>query len=140
MGLENGIVVIPKSKRAKEFCEDFFSRYKELIDFEEYKYEICYWRKYWSLNNEILEYLDKKFDLEETKFNLTLKDLKGIVDILKRDISYDYYENNVRCLWEYPVYARNLGNNIFELSNLIDELENEKYEENDIKIYYYNSF
>lgn len=136
MGLENGIIVIPKSIRAKRFCKEFFSNYKE----EAYRYEICYWRKYWSLNNEILECLGKKFDLEETKFNLTLENLKGIVDILKRDISYDYYENNVRCLWEYPIYARNLGNNIFELSNLIDELENEEYEENDIKIYYYNAF
>ena len=139
MGLENGIVVIPKSKRAKEFCEDAFEDYREDDPIE--KYEICYWRKYWSLNDEILEYLHKNYSLKENRFYLTLKDLSAIMNILKRNISYDYYKDNVRCLWEYPAYARNLGDNIFELSRLIDELEYEEYdEEEEIKIYYYNSF
>lgn len=141
MGLDNGILLKTHNKinlddweivpeyTTIEFDEFLTKEYKD-----GYYYEICYWRKYWGLRNDIMHDLNFKdengghYEIEKAN------DLKIII----KDIEY-YLENPNE--WSCPVWtideaSPNLAQTIINLSWLY------KYKEQNpsARIIFYDSY
>lgn len=89
MGLDNGIIVKTKLKYPPWLTGRDSHESVELEN-----YEICYWRKFYGLRNEILN----KVDINKA---LSPKDIENIIDILDSFTNHEYYEENSLTFWGY---------------------------------------
>lgn len=141
MGLDNGILLKTHNKidmddweimpdyTTVEFDEFYTKEYKD-----GYYYEVCYWRKYWGLRNDVMRDLGFK-DKGGGRYEIeNIDDLKTIIE----DIEY-YFENPDE--WQCPVWtideaAGNLAQTIINLSWLC------KYKEQNpsARIIFYDSY
>ena len=75
MGLDNGVI-----------CRVSSEKYNFKIE-----YEVCYWRKYWNLRDDIFKAIDTT---SEYNINLTENMINDLYDV------FDYYEQDIRRIKE----------------------------------------
>ena len=89
MGLENGVVVIPKNEYGKAYLErKWHNEYNK--DF--HYYELAYLRKYFSIRNNIIDALE--LPDEGGEYSLVAKDINDIIKILEENLDRRVYEQN----------------------------------------------
>lgn len=132
MGLDNGIIVRSNKADVK------FSRC-EWYSVEEGTWEVCYWRKYWGLRNEVMQYLQKRYEWEDepARIDLTLEDVKIILTIVKEWKNKKRWNAESRSIWSYKEAKGNLAYTIENLIYLIAKMEDFP---NDIEVYFYDSY
>jgi len=140
MGLDNGIMMKGKTKEGKKFLKKYFSEWldKYYTTEKEEIYEVTYWRKYWNLRNLMF---DNNFGVNEDHYILKIADLPVIVEkVIKPFLNEDYWNENDNSIWDWDEAIRNLGNNIFNLRYLMRMVEQKKITDNDIEIWFYDSY
>lgn len=161
MGLDNGIILKIKSKRAREFyknfCEETGLRWSGDYDSNtknenEIKIEVCYWRKFWGFRNECF-YINLLNDEDYYYYN-TVEQIKAVYSALEEYTEKDYwYDNENNSIWDYYEYLHiiygSLGN-LKMVENLIQEFlrngfklrsNEDNYDEDvDIEVYMYDSY
>lgn len=158
MGLDNGIIMKLKSKKAKtaynQLCEETGLYFESILSYEdEDEIDICYWRKFWGFRNKchLCSSQDLLFD-EEYCYLYSEEQIQKIYEILNDYTDKKYWdeeENNY--IWGYfeylPIIYRNLCN-LRLLENLIQYFlkegisfrKNNSSEDADIEVYMYDSY
>lgn len=135
MGLDNGICVkknaLTKSINLNDtFIGDSYNR--DEID-------ITYWRKCWGLRNDIIDYLTKKYKVNDDSysFNLEAEDIKQIIEILINWYDKKKWNSESQSIWTWKEIKGNLLDSIRNLSYLLGKMEDYP---NEFIVYFYDSY
>lgn len=113
MGLDNGIIL--KTRRTIE--EEDIPNYVQIekLETEENEYDICYWRKCWSLRNKIVDSITFDEKNEGCIRELTVSNITDIIQILVDYLIYpnDWDEENN--FWDFADYKEHIAQNIINL-------------------------
>ena len=146
MGLENGLVVIPKTEKGKDFLESFYP--SSLIDEAEWKenpwnkeWDFTYWRKCWNIRSKFLQEFHDKYDEDKQEIVFTLKDIPRIILTLKYFLKAKNWEVDGNSIWEWHEGLPQIAEAIHYLWVLLDHgYERERITDEDIEIYFYDSY
>ena len=138
MGLDNGICVKKNAITQLININDTF------IDDNYYNHnnneiEIAYWRKCWGLRNDIMEYLTKKYKVNDNNysFNLEAEDIKRIIEILISWYDKKKWNYESQSIWTWKEIKGNLLDSIRNLSYLLGKMEDYP---NEFIVYFYDSY
>ena len=142
MGLDNGIIIKPKTEKGFDFLNKY---YHEEINksYSPGEYEIVYWRKCWNLRGRMLEvFRDNPSDNDGYKTSLSIVDLKKVVElVLKYFLNEKNWNNEYgQSIWEWKTMLRNIADEIFEIRRFLDNVKEEGIQEEDLEIYFYDSY
>ena len=135
MGLDNGICV------KKNALTQLINLNNTFIDSNDSSNEIdiTYWRKCWGLRNDIMEYLTKKYNVNENNysFNLEEEDIKQIIEILISWYDKKKWNSESQSIWTWKEIKGNLLDSIRNLSYLLGKMEDYP---NGFIVYFYDSY
>lgn len=133
MGLDNGIVL-----RANKFTRNAIDQIHEfsLQDFcsQDGEWDVCYWRKSYSLRDEIAQVIDFTNNGESP---LTIDNLESICTILVRNLDKQYYDENYDGIWEYTNVVQSFTSALGRIKLLIHFL---KTHPNEYECFFYDSY
>lgn len=128
MGLDNGIVI-------RKLTEEQFNQIPDRISLNDRleEYELCYWRKCWSIRNQI----NRLIKMGEDEFDKQLKqeDIEGIIAILKKHLNKDYYNDYADTIWSYNEIKNVLKSQIKNLNWLKEFMKT-----NNNEVFWYDSY
>ena len=132
IGLDNGLYV-------KNYPDEFLSRAPSSFNYwkddSKEEVEFAYWRKCWSLRDEIMAVLPE--ESEEGHYELTIEILKQIRNICIKYMDPEYYKvNSLDMLWTYEEFDPSQKENIKNIVYVIDSWG--KFPE--MKVYFYDSY
>lgn len=137
MGLDNGIMLEINSTKKIKIPKCFVHEQW----FDQGEYEICYWRKCWGIRNSIIvDVFEKSTHTDMYEFQITANDIPKIIAVLKfYDHKITWGQDN-SMIWDYKRdhIHKQLKNNIKCLKELKKFLQ--KYQNEDIKCYFYDSY
>lgn len=141
MGLDNGIVLKNyKKHHIPEYIIDLCPF--DCMDEKTEELDLCYWRKYWSLRNEIVQriHLYKPGDVEDDgNMKLDPEDVDAIRKVLINYLDRKYWEDgHDDCIWDYDEAKGNILNSIIILIWLADYMKLSK--EEPVEVYFYDSY
>ena len=140
MGLDNGIMMRGKTKKGRIFLKNYFPEWLDryYTTTEEEIYEVTYWRKYWNLRSLMF---DNGFGINGSHCNLKIADLPVIIEkVIKPFLNEDYWNENPNSIWDWEEAIKNLGGNVFNLRHLMRAVEQEEITDDDIEIWFYDSY
>lgn len=121
MGLDNGIEI--KMSKATEMLslDSFYNVPYTGANF----LEVCYWRKCWGLRNDIVRYLNNKYntDQDTLEWKLDVADIKAIIEIVKSWRNKKKWNNESRSIWTYKEMKEHLIEDIENLTYLYSKME-----------------
>lgn len=147
MGLDNGIIVSVKKGFEEDNSVLFFKEvYSDMLedDYTEFStFEVCYWRKYLPLRNEIMDmFRDEGVFSNMEELNIeTLTKIKDICMVFINDKNI-----SASTIWSRYCEVICLAKNCAAIEALIDAIEITEYETKDenflskIKIEFYDSY
>ena len=146
MGLDNGICVKIKTK---DFKEKFKKEYDyalskgcifpfDINTFDNYDFELAYWRKCWNVRNSILDKLGSSKNVLDYKVSLDEFDLESIIEILNDYVNQEQDDDwePIDCIWEWSVFKRICEQNILNIKFLLAL----KRVHPEIECYFYDSY
>lgn len=141
MGLDNGIMVKPKTLRGSRFLEKYFSH----LDKVGSNYELAYWRKCYNVRSKILENVENAHNAEDSKLYLT--DLVQVLEVMKYFLIRDHWYEDGGSIWTWEEQLRNTADIIYNLTRFIEYLEDgdgdypeDEISEDDFEIIWYDSY
>ena len=146
MGLDNGIIIIPKTERGKDFLESFYS--PELMEEAEWKenpwnkeWDFSYWRKCYNIRNKFLQEFSDKYDKEKQEINFNFNDIPHIIKVLKYFLKENNWEKDGCSIWEWHQRIIGIAETIHYFYVLFEDgIYRERITEEDIEIFFYNSY
>lgn len=148
MGLDNGIVIKPKTEKGMNFLETYFYGNKETY-YTEPAYEFAYFRKCWNIRARFFEIYSELKSATVNKsdyyFNFAIEDIPTLI---KKVFKYFLIEEN----WEYDGVRSQVFSWEVELSALAETIRDLRlfYEyamdsedgitDADVEIYFYDSY
>ena len=135
MGLDNGICV---KKNAVTQLININNTFTD-DDCNSDEIDITYWRKCWGLRNDIMEYLTKKYNVNDDSysFNLEVEDIKQIIEILVSWYDKKKWNSESRSIWTWKEIKENLLISIRNLYYLLEKMEDYPHE---FTVYFYDSY
>ena len=134
MGLDNGICV---KKNAVTQLININNTFTD-DDCNSDEIDITYWRKCWGLRNDIMEYLTKKYNVNDSySFNLEVEDIKQIIEILVSWYDKKKWNFESRSIWTWKEIKENLLISIRNLYYLLEKMEDYP---NEFIVYFYDSY
>jgi len=139
MGLDNGIIIKPKTFRGEKFLEKYFSHLKNETFTNEY--EFAYWRKCYNIRNKILNSIDKAREGSESR-NLTIEDLVQIRGIMIHFLNEQNWNMDGGSIWTWEQQLPNTAKIIRDITEFIEYLEDSEGEVSmrDFRIRFYDSY
>ena len=135
MGLDNGICV------KKSAITQLINLNDTFIDdsYNSDEIDITYWRKCWGLRNDIIDYLTKKYKVNDDghSFILEAKDIKQIIEILISWYDKKKWNSESQSIWTWKEIKENLLDSIRNLSYLLGKMEDYP---NRFIVYFYDSY
>lgn len=139
MGLDNGIIIRGKTEKGRAFLKNFYS--DEMSDYRPGDYEPVYWRKNWNMRGRMLEIFEDNKRKDEWHIILSLFDLAIVVEkVLKYFLDENNWGDYGSSLWEWHVAVRSIGNQIFNLRDFLENAEISNIHNEDLEIYFYDSY
>lgn len=154
MGLDNGIDI--RFKKEKINNEEIRNKLLamldelcELIDSEIGAYdlsdlpealEVCYWRKYWYLRDEIVKYLEKVYPEVDTDNAYYVLNRDDISYIRHKCLSYLKGGMKASTIWSRVEECGRLGESVAKLEALIDIVSNFEELNEYFEIIFYDSY
>ena len=142
MGLDNGIIIKSKTEKGFDFLNEY---YHDEINksYSPGEYEIVYWRKCWNLRGRMLEvFKDNPTEMYGYKTSLSIVDLKKVVElVLKYFLDEKNWDSEYgQSIWEWETMLRNIADEIFEIRRFLDNAKEEEIQDEDLEIYFYDSY
>lgn len=105
--------------------------------------EVIYWRKWWGVRNQVVRYLENKYNTaqpETYSWSLDTLDCYTIIEILRDFDNKETWENEGQSIWEYKEsnIHYQIQEDIAELKRIIDLLN--KKDPRVKEIYFYDSY
>ncbi len=141
MGLDNGIIIKPRTEKGRRFLERYFHH---LLDDIFSGYEFGYWRKCWNIREKFID--DFKYDKENCEIKFELDDIPAIIGTLKYFLNEENWEYNGRTSLVFNWYEEiaNIANTIHDLYFFYDYIDEDDDEDDvtdeDFDIYFYDSY
>ncbi len=141
MGLDNGILIKPKTLKGSRFLEKYFSHLDKIGP----NYELAYWRKCYNVRHKIFEYVENACDAGESELYLT--DLVQVLEVMKYFLVREHWYDENGSVWTWEEQLRNTADIIYNLTKFIEYLEDgegdlpeDEVSEDDFKIIWYDSY
>lgn len=152
MGLDNGIVIKPKTKKGTDFLENHFSENREKY-YSEPTYEFAYFRKCWNIRRRFFDIYDEldsaianNHDNEKDySFEFAIEDIPVLVEkVFKYFLEEDNWEYDGICSQVFS-WTEEIGSIAYAIRDLRffyeDAVESEDgITDEDIEIYFYDSY
>jgi len=143
MGLDNGIIVQGKNKNVKSMLKERYAYLEE--SYNPGEYEFGYWRKSWNIRQRFLDVLYFK-EQEQEHSGIILLSIEDIPVIVNKVLKYFLVESN----WEYRDCSStaftwieqlpSIARSIYDLSSLYEDIKNKGITDDEIEIYFYDSY
>ena len=140
MGLDNGIMIKPRTERGRNYLERNFPGNR---DGE--KYEFGYWRKCWNIREKFID--DFNYDKEEQIIVFEIKDIPAIIETLKYFLDENNWKYNGKTSLIFSWYEEiaSIANAIHDLYLFLDYIDEGADNEDDVtdedfEIYFYDSY
>lgn len=140
MGLDNGIVIRPKTEKGRSYLERNFPGNRDGG-----KYDFGYWRKCWNIREKFID--DFNYDKEEQVIVFEIKDIPAIIETLKYFLNennwvYDGHTSSIFNWYEEIPSIAIAINDLYRFVDYIDEgADNEDdVTDEDFEIYFYDSY
>lgn len=145
MGLENGIVVVPKTDKGRDFLITYYpsTTMAETINHENPWKEECefvYWRKCFNIRNKFVQEFRNEYDEEKQEIKFSYTDIPRIMRILKYFLEEDNWEENGYSIWAWHERIIGIAEAIHYFYVLLEGIYSEKICSKDIEIYFYDSY
>jgi hypothetical protein len=139
MGLDNGIIIEPKTKKGM----DYLARFDYLK--EDNGYEYGYWRKCWNIRQKFID--DFNYNRKKCKIVFKIKDIPAIINTLEYFLDKEHWEYNGRTSLIFNWYEEvaSIANAIKNLYLFYDDIDESADNEDDVTdkdfhIYFYDSY
>jgi hypothetical protein len=139
MGLDNGLIIKPKTERAYNFLKKNFPHLQQNSYYYEFYWEFCYYRKCWNIRSRFFEF---NYAQDEDEQKLAISDLPVVLNkIIKYFLIEDNWDNN-DSIWSYNEIKPSLKRQVHDIQKFLDllEKETEKFSEDDFEIFFYDSY
>lgn len=144
MGLENGIVIIPKTEKGKDFLESFYSL--SLIGKAKWKknpwnkeWDFTYWQRCDNIRHKFLQEFSNKYDEDNQEIIFTFEDISKLLEVLDYflDSRNWYADGDPLCKWHQCL--PDIATTIHYFWVLIEKgICDERITEEDIEIFFYD--
>ena len=142
MGLDNGIIIKPRTEKGRRFLENHFHHLKDDIFCG---YEFGYWRKCWNIREKFID--DFKYDKEDCEIKFELDDIPAIIDTLKYFLDEDNweYDGSTSLVFNWYEEIASIAKTIRDLYLFYDYIDAGADNEDDVTdedfdIYFYDSY
>ena len=138
MGLDNGLLIKPKTEKGAEFLDSHFNNLK-LSYYKIPTYEFAYFRKCWNIRAKIF---DEKLGANGIDYKLKINDLKKFSKVMEYFLNREnwIYDNN-NSIWEWEIQVANVADAIKRIYIFFDYLEGEEeLTDEDFEIIWYDSY
>jgi len=140
MGLDNGFEIRGKSYDGDEFLEEFGQSYPDFVKtYGSHKvYELAYWRKCYNIRHKMLDSFPQFVDAEGGKIKISeLPKLKGILTYFLKKKNWTEDGSSI---WTWEEQLPCIANQIFLITKLMEDIEDEGITDDDIEIEFYDSY
>ena len=147
MGLDNGLIIKPKTERGKYYLEAYFHNLRNEYA-EKDEYEFGYWRKCWNIRQKFID--DFVYDEEEQEIRFELDDIPAIIETLEYFLNKDNWKmgnvfNAGSTIFNWYEEIASIANAIRDLYIFYDNIDNDVDNEDDVcdedfEIYFYDSY
>lgn len=136
MGLDNGLIIKPKTDKGAEYLSENFDYLKNKYS-SDIEYEFFYARKCWNIRYRFFEY-NLGYDADHRY--LKIADLVSVVnDVLKYFLNEDNWDRS-ESIWDWEVQVPHIAEAIKNLRFLIKDVEYGDISDEDLEIYFYDSY
>lgn len=144
MGLDNGLMIKPKTIKGVTFLDTYFHKLKDNYS-DEIEYKFGYWRKCWNIRAKFIDTFD--YDKIENAIYFQIRDIPRIIETLKYFLNEDNWEYNgntslVFNWYEEVASIANAMHDLYLFYEYIDEGADNKDDvtDEDFIIYFYDSY
>lgn len=140
MGLDNGFEIRGKSYDGDEFLEEFGQSYPDFVKtYGSHKvYELAYWRKCYNIRHKMFDSFPQFEDADGGKIKISeLPKLKGILTYFLKKKNWTVDGSSI---WTWEEQLPCIANQIFLITKLMEDIEDEGITDDDIEIEFYDSY
>lgn len=138
MGLDNGLIIKPKTPKGEEFLKENFSYLLDTFS-SEVKCEFGYWRKCWNIRARFFGY----FPPDKANDSYTYFTFGDLIVIIEEVLKYFLDEKNwdrSNTIWDWEVQLPHIAETIQNLRFFLQEVKEEGLSNEDFSIYFYDSY
>lgn len=138
IGLDNGLIIKPKTINGEIFLRENFPELKDKYS-SDVEYEFGYWRKCWNIRSKFFEYFPSD-DINDTHIYLNIGDL---IVVIEKVLKYFLDENNwdrEETIWDWEIQLPNIANTIRDLRFFLQDVKDKGLSNFDFEIYFYDSY
>lgn len=141
IGLDNGFNIKAKSDYGEQFLEEFGKYHSGFVKLypEGKVYMLAYWRKCHNIRRKMFDSFPQ---LKESEFggNIKISELPKLKGILIYFLKKKNWTKDGSSFWTWEQQLPCIANQIFLITELMEEIEDEGITDKDIEIYFYDSY
>ena len=144
MGLDNGLMIKPKTIKGEKYLERYFHTLKDKYS-DETEYEFGYWRKCWNIRAKFFDDFD--YDEIDGAIYFKIEDIPQIINTLKYFLNEDNweYDGNISQVFDWITEVASIANTMRDLYLFYEYIDEGADNEDDVSdedftIYFYDSY
>ena len=145
MGLDNYIYARGKNQKGVEFLERYFNHLKDDY-FEDDRYEFSYMRKNWGIRNEIIRNIfhgehDWAHDEDwDGHYVFKIAEIEKFVEIFAYFLNEEHWNDDANSIWAWHEGIPSIARTIADLRFLEEDTEEEGITDEDIELFFIDSY